>query len=321
MSSSSSVESNAKKDPKVTEKGVSYSTALDYEGLFTEEELTIINEHLDDYTIEECLNIINEALEHHKNDPSLERRYYGALEMLVSGPEYDETQEEWEHRVRFEAFLIHDWSIYPSVRSVTKPYEEPDEGPIETVRVYLISVILSCAGSALSTFFATRFPSITISPIALQMFMAEWGRLMSFIPDFSFPIGFGNRVHLGGGKWTFKEQMLATCGMSVGDTMAYSQYAIIVMSNKYFYGFKDTQGNFGLSIILTLSSNLMGFGLAGLYRVFLVYPVQLIYWGNLPQREDQWLVNFRTSSVLDNLRDLFLLVLGYRFYHSVPWIF
>lgn len=288
MSSSSSVESKTKGDPKVAETNISekpihYKDALDYEGKFSEEELSIINEHLNDYSLEECLEIINAALKEHLNDPSLNRSYYDALEMLVSGREYDESQEEWEYRVRFETFLIHDWSIYPSVRTVTRPYEELDEGPIETIRVYLLSVVISCAGSALATFFNVRFPSISISSIALQLFIAEWGRLMSFIPDFSFPIGFGNRVHFGGGKWTFKEQMLATCGMTVGNNFPYAQYAIIAMANKYFYGFEDMQGNFGFTIMLTLASNLMGFGLAGLYRVFLVYPTQLIYWSNLPQ--------------------------------------
>lgn len=256
---------------------------LDYEGQFSEEELSIINDHINDYTIDECLEILHAALKEHHNDPSLSRSYYTALESLVAGREYDETEEDWEYRIRFETFLIHDWSIYPPVRSVTRPYEELDEGPVETIRVYLISIILSCAGSALATFFATRFPSISISGIALQMIMAEIGRLISFIPGFSFPIGFGKRVHFGNGKWTFREQMLATCGMGVGDASAYAQYAIIAMANEHFYGFKDAQGNFGLTIMLTLSSNLMGFGLAGLYRVFLVYPAKLIYWSNLPQ--------------------------------------
>lgn len=281
--SSSDTKSNFK-ESKVQETNVVQRVdVLDYEGQFSEEELTVINEHLNDYSLDECLEILKKALKEHSRDPSLSRTYYLALEQLVDGPAYDESQSEWEYRIRFETFLIHDWSIYPQVRSVTKPYEEPDEGPIETIRVYLISIIMSCAGSALATFFGTRFPSISISPIALQMLIAECGKLMRFIPGFSFPIGFGKRVHFGGGKWTFKEQMLATCGMGVGDTAAYSQYAIISMANKYFYGFENLQGNFGLTIMLTLSSNLMGFGLAGLYRVFLVYPTQMIYWSNLPK--------------------------------------
>lgn len=71
--------------------------------------------------------------------------------------------------------------------------------------------------------------------------------------------------------------------MSMGNQSAYSQYAIISMANEYFYNFKDAQANFGFAIMLTLTSNLMGVGLAGIFRIFLVYPVELVNLTQLPQ--------------------------------------
>lgn len=283
MSSTSSSFSE-KKHPIVKESVASDEKhVLDYEGQFDEKELAIINEHIDDRSIDECMKILNDALKEHYNDPSLPRNYHSALEELISGRSYDETEEDWEYRIKFETFLIHDWSIYPEVRSVTRPYEELDEGPCETIRAYIIMIVFSCAGSTLATFFAPRYPSISISTTALMVLMSWAGKLFSYIPGFSFPVGFGRRVFFGSGKWTYKEQLLSTTAMSLGEGTAYAQDSIIALSNQYLYGFKDAQGNFGFSIMLILTSTLMGVGLAGLYRVFLVYPTQLIFWKQLPQ--------------------------------------
>lgn len=239
MSSASSVESE-KKHPIVNEGAASNERhAMDYEGQFNEEELSIINEHIDDRSIDECLQILQNALKEFHNDASLSRQYYAALGDLVAGRAYDETEEDWEYRIKFETFLIHDWSIYPAVRSVTRPYEELEEGPCETIRGYIIMLIYSLAGTALASFFDPRTPNISISSLALMLLMAWTGKLFSYIPGFSFPIGFGRRVHFGSGKWTYKEQMLTSCAMSMGNTYAYSQDAILALANEYFYGFKD----------------------------------------------------------------------------------
>lgn len=283
MSSTSSVESEKKRTVVKEGSDDAEKYDLDYVGQFDEEQLTIINEHIDDRSIDECLVLLRQALADHYNDPSLSLSYYNALKDLVSGRAYDESEEDWEYRIKFETFLIFDWSIYPAVRSVTRPYEELDEGPCETIRAYLIMIFYSCAGSALATFFSPRYPSISIGPMALMMLMSWTGKLFSYIPGFSFPIGFGRRVHFGNGKWTYKEQMLSSCAMSMGDSSSYAQYAIIAMANPYFYNFEEAQGDFGFSIMLTLTSNLMGAGLSGIFRTFLVYPVQLVNWGQLPQ--------------------------------------
>lgn len=120
----------------------------------------------------------------------------------MCGRAYDETEEEWGYRIKFETFLIHEWSIYPAVRSVTRVYEELDEGPCETIRSYINMIIYSCAGSAMATFFAPRYPAISISSLGLMVLMAWTGKPFEYIPGFSFPIGFGRRVYFGSGKWT-----------------------------------------------------------------------------------------------------------------------
>nr|UJH94541.1 Opt2.2 [Starmerella bombicola] len=293
MSSTSSILDGAvKSDTVVSEKVRSGEKAVNLDhlhqvehfsdGSFSENDLEIIASHIDDYTIEEAREIITEAIAYHDGDSSVSVTYYNHLLRLVQGPYGDQSADEWEALLKFDAFLIHDWSIYPMVRAVTRPIDEEEYENYENIRVYLVSIIWSCAGSVLATFFNVRFPSISLSSIAVQILIAYTGKLLRYIPDFSFPIGFGRRVHFGGGVWNFKEQMLATCGMGVGNTFPYSQYAIIAMANDNFYGFDDAKSNFGFNIMLTLSSNLMGFGLAGLFRVFLVYPSRMIWYGVLP---------------------------------------
>jgi len=252
------------------------------DGSFTTEDIEIIAAHLDDRDTGECRQIVERALKDHKGDPAIGASYYDHLQALLDGPYGDQSEEEWETIIKFEAFLIHDWSIYQAVRSVTRPIDEEEFENYENIRVYILAVVWSCAGSVLATFFAVRFPAISLSTVALQILIAYTGKLFRYIPDFSFPVGFGRRCHFGGGEWNFKEQMLASCGMAVGNVAPYSQYVVIAMANSNFYGFSEAQGNFGFIVLLTLSTNLMGFGLAGLFRIFLVYPVRLIWFTSLP---------------------------------------
>lgn len=293
MSSSSSVyDGGLKNDAVVTEKipngekavKLDHLSQVEYfsDGSLSEQDLEIIASHIDDYTVEEAKNIITEAIAYHDGDSSLSTTYYNHLLCLVKGPYGDQSRDEWEALLKFDAFLIHDWSIYPMVRSITRPIDEEEFDNYENIRVYIISILWSCAGSVLATFFSVRFPAIQLNSITVQILIAYTGKIFRFIPDFSFPVGFGRRIHFGGGAWNFKEQMLATCGMGVGNTSPYAQNAIVAMANDHFYGFEDAKGNFGFSIMLTLSSNLMGFGLAGLFRVFLIYPTRMIWYGVLP---------------------------------------
>lgn len=248
---------------------------------FEEADIEIINAHLDDRTVEESVEILKKAIDHHYGDASLSNDFYLYLIALAEGPSNGQSLEQWELLVKLHAFLIYDWSIYPAVRSVTRPIDEEEFEDYENIRVYLISIIWSCAGSVLATFFAIRFPSISLSGVALQILIAYTGKAVSHIPDFSFPIGFGRRCRFGKGKWNYKEQMLATCGMGVGNASPYSQSVVIAMANPLFYNFQEAV-SFGFVCLLTLSTNLMGFGLSGIFRVFLVYPVRMIWYGVLP---------------------------------------
>lgn len=209
----------------------------------------------------------------------MERKALELLAEILKGPLEGQSETEWEQLVKFEAFLIKDWSVYPEVRAVTRPIDE--EGDYcETFRVYVIGIFLAAAGSCLATFFKNRFPEISLSLSAIQLLIVCWGQGWALLPNFKFPIWWNKWIDFNPGPWSFKEQTLASLAVSVSLGAPYSLWTITAQQNDYFYGFKD--GDFGYMIMFTLSSQMMGFGIAGIMRTFLVYPEECVWFSVLP---------------------------------------
>lgn len=248
-----------------------------------EDDMETILEHIDDRDVDECVQILQDALIEHEFDENFDDTDRRRFQLLVDSHPDDASRGEWELAVKFDAFLVKDWSIYPFVRSVTKPIEEPFEGEYETFRVYLLSILWGCAGSCLASFFEVRFPSISLNSTAVQILVAYSARLLSYLPAFGIPLGKGRKFWINDPhRFNYQEQVLASIGVVTGDQYAYAQDAILAMSNKYFYNYDQAKGAFGFAILLILSSNLMGFGLAGVFRTFLVYPSEYIWFNVLP---------------------------------------
>lgn len=246
----------------------------------TDDDLQIIAEHLHDRTLEESIAILERALEEHADDPCLSSGKLLQLQSLIKGPEDPKHAQEWEHAVKFEAFLIHDWSIYPEVRAVTRPIDENGENYVN-FRVIFLGVAWACAGCALDTFFANRWPQISLGSNTILILIVYSGKAWAQLPEMSIPLWRGRRFWINRGPWTFKEQMLATLTMSVSVGSPYSLKAIVAQSNDRFFGMPEA-ANFTYIIMLTLSSAFMGFGIAGILRVFLVYPTRCIWYSVLP---------------------------------------
>lgn len=117
--------------------------------------------------------------------------------------------KEYEFSLKLEAALIDDWSPYAEVRAVTEL--NPDYGsPCETPRVDIVGLIWGLAGCVLNTFFAERFPSISLSGMSFQLLIYPTGKLLEWLlPDWGLTIH-GHGLRLNPGPWCFKEQMLAT---------------------------------------------------------------------------------------------------------------
>ncbi|CAD1811156.1 unnamed protein product [Candida parapsilosis] len=194
---------------------------------------------------------------------------------------------DWSLQVRLEAVIIAYWSPYPQVRAVTDPFDDPTI-PVETFRVYLISLIWVGLGAVINQFFVERYPSISLGMSVVQVFLYPSGKFLEWaLPKWKFKL-LGLEIDLNPGPYSFKEQMLATitCGVSSGTS--YVHYNILMQKSERFYG--NQWADFGYQVLLTLSTQYMGFSLCGLLRSFAVYPVKAVW--------PQYLPNIKLNKIL-----------------------
>lgn len=187
---------------------------------------------------------------------------------------------DWDLQVRLEAAIITFYSPYPEVRSVTEPFDDQTIA-CETIRVYILGIIWVGIGAVIDQFFSERQPSIGLGSSVVQIFLLPCGTLLHYIvPAWKFKI-LNVVFDLNPGPWTHKEQMLATLFYSVtGGGTSYVSYNIHVQKLSQFYN--NQWANFGYQTLLILSTNFMGFGLAGIIRAFAVYPHQSVWPTILP---------------------------------------
>lgn len=231
--------------------------------------------------LDEAVQIIKKAIDEHEGDPCLP---HGKLEKLQSLIDFQGSgiyNSCNEYTIKLEAFLIHDWSIYSEVRSATRPIDEEGEN-YENFRVYFLAILWACLGSALDTFFATRFPTISLDSGSILVMLAMSGKLYSKLPTMYIPWFGGRKFYLNRPEpWSFKEQMLSTLSMTAAVGSPYAIRAIVSQSNSYFLGI-DRAREFGYIFMLICASNFMGFGIAGILRQFLVYPTRCVWYNVLP---------------------------------------
>lgn len=186
---------------------------------------------------------------------------------------------DWDLQVRLEAAIITFYSPYPEVRAVTEPFDDQTIA-CETLRVYILGVLWVGIGSVIDQFFSERQPSIGLGSSVVQVFLFPCGTLLHWIlPTKKFKI-WKFEIDLNPGPWTHKEQLLATLFYSVTSGGSYVSTNIIVQKLPIFYN--NEWADFGYQTLLMLTTNFMGFGLAGIIRAFAVYPHQSVWPTILP---------------------------------------
>ena len=117
---------------------------------------------------------------------------------------------------------------------------------------------------------------------------------MNYWSDSAFPAGklleailpnkkfstFGCTWNLNPGRFNMKEHMVITIMANVGFTNPYSAQIIWAQYLPIYFNQAWASG-FGYQILIALSTNFIGYGLAGLTRRFLVYPSRAIWPTNL----------------------------------------
>ncbi|CAN6649256.1 oligopeptide transporter 2 [Trichomonascus vanleenenianus] len=231
-------------------------------------------------TMEEAIEVLTIAIDYHSDDRNFDYGTMEKIKLLVEGQEASGlNQDDYEFDCKAEAAVLKYHSPYPEVRSIADPFDDPTI-PVETIRSYFLGMLWSIIGMGVNTFFAPRFPSITLSSAIVQLFLYPCGKFLELVlPDWGITV-FGTRHSLNPGPWSYKEQMFATITFNVSLTTIYVFWNFMVQKLPLFF---DGQWvGIGYEILLAFSNQCIGFGFAGLLRRFSVYPAKSIWPSILP---------------------------------------
>ncbi|KAI0458547.1 OPT family small oligopeptide transporter [Xylaria acuta] len=181
-----------------------------------------------------------------------------------------------EKGVNVEANVVEDDSSYPEVRAAVRNYDV--DLPANTIRAWVIGLILCTVGSAVNMLFSLRNPSVTITTYVIQLLAYPIGLGWDLIfPDRMFEF-IGMKFNFKPGKFNFKEHVVivAMSNAAYGGGVLYA--TDVLLAQQVFY-----RQHFGwaFQLLFGVTTLCTGYGLAGLMRRFLVWPEAMIWPGNL----------------------------------------
>lgn len=163
-----------------------------------------------------------------------------------------------------------DDSPYPEVRVAVHNYDT--DVPANTIRAWTLGIFFVFIGASVNTIFSLRAPSIAIGPLVAQIIAWPighgWAKIM---PNKQFST-FGIKWNLNPGPFNVKEHsvIVVMAGVSFGSAYATD----ILLAQIAFY-----KQNFGIGfqLLLVVSTQSIGYGIAGMLRKYLVYPAAMIW--------------------------------------------
>ncbi|XDG07923.1 hypothetical protein ABKA04_007538 [Annulohypoxylon sp. FPYF3050] len=158
----------------------------------------------------EALNTLKYFEEQHKLDPNLPIQELNDVDAaLATG--------NAEKGVEIETTLVEENSPYPEVRAAVRNYDV--DLPANTIRAWVIGLILCTVGSAVNMLFSLKNPTIQITTYVIQLVSYPIGLGWDLVfPDRQFSIA-GVKFNFKPGKFNFKEHVV-----------------IVVMSNAAYGG-------------------------------------------------------------------------------------
>ncbi|RMD43048.1 hypothetical protein DV735_g2078, partial [Chaetothyriales sp. CBS 134920] len=230
-----------------------------------------------------------------------------------------------------------DNSPYAEVRA-SVPATDNVAASINTPRMWILSMLFAIAGSATNLFFSLRYPSVAITPVIALVLVHPLGRFWDLClkrsddPLQSYENGdldlqaqqelasssFWRRLRLwlAQGKWNEKEHACVYISSNVSFGFAFAT-DVIVEQHKFYK--QDVPILYQL--LLTISTQILGYAFAGLTRRFLVRPAAMIWPGTLMSTAMFTTMHKRENKVADGWA-----ISRYRFFvriwtGSVLWYF
>ncbi|KAK9318825.1 OPT oligopeptide transporter protein-domain-containing protein [Lipomyces orientalis] len=229
-------------------------------------------------SLDDSIAILSKALLDHYGDVNFDNEIYDKIQLMVKGPEaYGEDIDNYELDCRLEAVVIRYHSPYPEVRAVTDPFDT--DMPVETIRAYVLGAIWVAVGSFINEFFTFRQPSLSLGSTVIQLFLYPCGKFTQLLPDWGFTF-MGTRYSVNPGPWTIKEQMLATIMVNAGAQASNWMSMTVALRHKLFFGYEWV--DFGFVWLMNFASLFFGYGLTGIMRKLVIFPVKAVFPNVLP---------------------------------------
>ncbi|OCH88594.1 OPT oligopeptide transporter [Obba rivulosa] len=189
----------------------------------------------------------------------------------------DSTHRAGSSRVQFRQAVdeYEEDSPYAEVRAAVSNIDDPSM-PVNTFRMWFLGIIFTVFMSGLNHFYSMRYPSVNISALVIQLIALPCGKFLEYIlPRTKFNT-FGYVWSLNPGPFNIKEHAVITVMANAVYSDVYA--TTIFMTQQAFYGQKLS---FGYQILLSLSTQLLGYSAAGFIRQFVVWPASMIWPGAL----------------------------------------
>ncbi|KAJ6443632.1 small oligopeptide transporter, OPT family [Purpureocillium lavendulum] len=191
-----------------------------------------------------------------------------------------EVAQELVHEFQRQKELILNNSPYPEVRAVVDPTDDPAT-PANTFRAWFLGSAFAILGTGIDQFFSLRYPSIFVVSYVAQLLSYPCGVFMAkALPTRAVPLG-PLSFTLNPGPFNQKEHMVITIMSNVAyggyNGTAYVTYMVQVLKLDMFFGNRTLADSAGWQILMALSTQLIGYGAAGVSRRILVYPAEMIW--------------------------------------------
>ena len=235
------------------------------------------------------IQMLRETVAEHDLDPNFPADILFRARRLLEDDQENIDMEQLQRlvaEIEREKRLLLDDSPYPEVRAVVQPTDDTSI-PVNTFRVWLLGTFFTIIGTGLDQFFSLRQPGILVATSCAQVVAYPFGVFMAkYLPTRRYGKGWWSFT-LNPGPFNQKEHILITVMSNVAyggaNGTAYVTYVFQVLKLDLFYGEKALADSAGFQIMLSLSTQLLGYGVAGLARRFLVYPAIMIWPKSLAQ--------------------------------------
>lgn len=214
----------------------------------------------------------------HEKDPNFPLSVIQKIQAFLEHEDLFTNPEKYENMIqemKLEAALITNNSPYAEVRAVVDNKDDTSI-PSSTIRSWAIGLAFSILLAFTNQLFDIRQPAIRIMANVAQLLAYPIGRACErWLPDVGFTL-LGVRHSLNPGPFSKKEHMLITIMANVAYNTPYTNYIIWVQYLPQYFD-QPYASHFAYQILIALSTNFIGYGMAGICRRFLVYPSYCVW--------------------------------------------